>query len=80
MFIGHIIECLELLEGYIKGVTKKALEKYEKKTDAIIRRIEIIGETTKNLPKILKDNYPAIPWRDIAGMRHCHSSILWNRN
>jgi len=40
--------------------------------DAVMRRIEIIGEAVKNIPKEIKeikDKYPDIPWRQIAGMR-----------
>ena len=35
----------------------------------MLRALEIIGEATKNLSKELKENYPKIPWKDIAGMR-----------
>jgi uncharacterized protein with HEPN domain len=37
--------------------------------DGTIRQIEIIGEATKSLSKDLREEYPQIPWRDIAGMR-----------
>jgi len=36
--------------------------------DSIIRRIEIIGEAVKNLPDDVKNNYPEVPWKKIAGM------------
>lgn len=35
----------------------------------MIRRLEIIGEAVKNLPADLKEKYPHIPWKQIAGMR-----------
>ena len=37
--------------------------------DAVIRRIEIIGEAVKNIPKQVKNKYPDIAWKEIAGMR-----------
>jgi len=37
--------------------------------DAVMRRLEIIGEAVKHLPDEMKDKYPNIPWKNIAGMR-----------
>lgn len=37
--------------------------------DAVIRQFEIIGEATKNLSDVFRDNHPAIPWKDLAGFR-----------
>ena len=39
------------------------------KQDAVIRRLEIIGEAAKRLEKDFKNNFPEIPWRKMAGMR-----------
>jgi uncharacterized protein with HEPN domain len=37
--------------------------------DAVMRRLEIIGEATKNIPVSFREKHPDIPWREIAGMR-----------
>jgi len=37
--------------------------------DGVIRQIEIIGEATKRLSDEIREKYPHIPWKDIAGMR-----------
>lgn len=39
------------------------------KQDAVLRRLEIIGEAVKHLPDGIRENHPDIPWRQIAGMR-----------
>lgn len=37
--------------------------------DAVERNFEIIGEAVKNLPEDFRNQYPNIPFRQIAGMR-----------
>jgi uncharacterized protein with HEPN domain len=37
--------------------------------DAIIRKLEIIGEAVKQLSNVTKDRRSEIPWKQIAGMR-----------
>ncbi len=38
--------------------------------DALIRNLEVIGEAAGRVSRELAAQHPAIPWRDIAGMRH----------
>ncbi|MEA1906129.1 MAG: HepT-like ribonuclease domain-containing protein, partial [Euryarchaeota archaeon] len=37
--------------------------------DAVIRRLEIVGDAIKNIPVDFREQYPDIPWRKITGMR-----------
>jgi uncharacterized protein with HEPN domain len=69
IFIEHILDCIELIEEYIKEISKEEFFNSQQSQDAIIRRIEIIGEAVKNIPNEMKKKYPDIPWKKIAGMR-----------
>ena len=69
VFIGHILESVHLIEKYVDQMSKEDFLKSVNIQDAVIRRLEIIGEAVKNLPLEFRDEYPDIPWRQIAGMR-----------
>ena len=69
VLIDHILECIALIENYTNEVTKDQFLDSNKLQDAVTRRIEIIGESAKNIPKEVKDKNPDIPWKQIAGMR-----------
>ena len=55
-------------------------------TLALERALEIVGEAVKRLPMELRDCYPAVEWKLIAGMRdrlsHAYDEVrhdvLWN--
>src|SRR3989339_993065 len=69
IFLIHILECIEAIEEYSKGLTEKQFLKDQRAQDEIVRRFEIIGEATKHLPSSLKDKYPKVQWREIMSMR-----------
>lgn len=69
IFLRHIIESIEWIEAYSKNLTKEDFFKSQQVQDALIRRVEIIGEAVKNLPGDFKEKHPSIPWQEIAGMR-----------
>jgi|SRR3989344_6143997 len=69
IFIEHILDSIEKVEIFVKGVTKEEFEKDIKLQDAVVRRIEIIGEAVKNLPSDFREKHKEIPWIKIAGMR-----------
>lgn len=69
VYLHHILDSITLLEKYMKGVSKKNFLNSEEKQDLAVRRIEVIGEATKNISPELKNKYPHILWKQAAGMR-----------
>jgi len=69
IFIDHMLESIDNIDNYMKGVTKDQFLGYRQLQDAVIRRIEIIGEAAKSISQDIKEKHPNIPWQQIAGMR-----------
>lgn len=69
IFLEYILESIDLIDDYSKGATEEIFLSSPQLQDAVIRRIEIIGEAIKNIPIEFKNRYPDIPWRAISGMR-----------
>lgn len=86
VFIKHIKESIDWIEDYTKGLSKKDFFNNIQVQDAVIRRLEIIGEAVKNLPEGFKKQNSSIPWEKISGLRNVliHEyfgidiKLLWN--
>ncbi len=69
VYLNDIAESITKIEKYTNGITKADFLKKEPIQDAVVRRLEIIGEAVKNIPESFRKKYPDIPWRKIAGTR-----------
>ncbi len=69
VFIKHISESIKRIEEFTKGVSRKDFIGSVQLQDAVIRRIEIIGEATKNLPNKFTKKHPEVPWSKMARTR-----------
>ncbi|MCK5624244.1 DUF86 domain-containing protein [Candidatus Pacearchaeota archaeon] len=70
LFLGDIKECLDKLEEYTKGVSKEQFKEDTKLQDAVIRRLEIIGEAVKNIPKSVRDINKSFPWEELSNFKN----------
>jgi uncharacterized protein with HEPN domain len=69
LYLAHILESIALVQSYVAEIDLAAFSDSQQIQDAVVRRLEIIGEAVKNLPADLRDAAPGVPWRQIAGMR-----------
>lgn len=69
LYLKDILEAINSIERFVDGVNFDTFKNDDMRASAVIRKFEIIGEASKNVPDSIKQQYPSIPWKDMAGMR-----------
>ena len=68
IYIDDIINAMKKIILYCENMKEKEFYNDEKTQDAIIRKLEIIGEASKNISSEYKNIHNQIPWKSMAGM------------
>jgi len=68
-YLNDILEMVENICNFTKNMSYEDLERDKKTLYAVIRCLEVLGEAVKKIPKYIKEEYPEIPWQEIAGIR-----------
>ncbi|OHB76849.1 MAG: hypothetical protein A2Z25_22685 [Planctomycetes bacterium RBG_16_55_9] len=68
-YINDLIEACEDILAFTEGMSYSDFINDKRTINAVVRSLEVIGEATKKLPVSLKDHYPKVPWKQMAGMR-----------
>ena len=69
VYLQHILDAATRISEYLKGVSEAKFHESHLLQDGVIRQIQIVGEAAKRVSRDFCNQYPAVPWRDIAGMR-----------
>ncbi len=69
VFMRHIMEAVERIEDYTKHMSKEDFISAVQVQDAVIRRIEIIGEAAKNVPHDFRKKHSSLPWSEMVRTR-----------
>lgn len=68
-YLRHMLEETDYLMAEQQGLSKAQFLQNATLRRAFVRSIEIIGEASKKVPDELKNRYPGLNWKAIAGMR-----------
>jgi len=69
LFIKDILDAIEKIEEFVAGMDFEEFRDDDKTVSAVVRKLEIIGEATKNIPDEVRQRYPKLPWREMAKIR-----------
>jgi uncharacterized protein with HEPN domain len=83
LFVKDILDAIKAVEKFVGPYTYKDFIKDEKTRSAVVWKIQVIGEATKNIPKAIRDDYEDLPWKYMAKIRdkiaHFYFGIDYNR-
>jgi uncharacterized protein with HEPN domain len=68
-YLQDIIDSIKDAGDFIEGMTFENFANDRKTINAVVRSIEVAGEAAKKIPQSIRDKYPSIPWKKMAGMR-----------
>ena len=84
--LRQLADFIEEADALVANQSLETLSSDPVRLRAFERVMELVGECAKRLPSGLRDQYPAVPWRQIAGMRdvisHAYEDlayeVLWD--
>lgn len=69
-YLLDILESARVAMDYVSGKTWVEFQEDLQCQDAVLRRIEIIGEAARHISPQTQKKYPQIPWRDMTVLRN----------
>ncbi|MEK6895847.1 MAG: DUF86 domain-containing protein [Nanoarchaeota archaeon] len=69
LYLSDIKESIEQIEIYLYGISEEYFKKNKLIQDGVIRRLEIIGEASRNVPRALKEKNKHVPWFQMSQFR-----------
>jgi uncharacterized protein with HEPN domain len=68
-YLKDILDSIEQTEKFIDGFDFERFSSDNKTRFAVVRALEVIGEASKKIPAMVKQQNPTLPWREMVGIR-----------
>ena len=69
LLLSDILQAAEDIHTFTLGKSREDFVADEKTKSAVLYKFAVMGEATKLLPDLVREQYPDIPCRSIAGLR-----------
>ncbi|HJW89568.1 MAG TPA: DUF86 domain-containing protein [Anaerolineales bacterium] len=69
VYIRDMLQNMLDSQDFIRGMSYEEFTADKKTINAVLRSIEVIGEAVKHIPDDIRNIYPIVPWKEMAGMR-----------
>jgi uncharacterized protein with HEPN domain len=71
--LAHLLDILQSarkIQDFLRGVDEAHFMQDSMRQDAVVRRIEIIGEATRRISQEFRTTHLDVAWQQMAGMRN----------
>ncbi|KAA3606186.1 MAG: DUF86 domain-containing protein [Calditrichaeota bacterium] len=69
-YLIDILDSAKIAVSYLENFSQEKFNSDYKTQDAVIRRLEIIGEASSKVSETGKEIYSDLPWREMKSMRN----------
>lgn len=67
-YIADILAAIQEVEEFTRAMEYEQFEVDRKTVNAVVRSLEVMGEAAKRIPEEVRQRYPGVPWKRMAGM------------